>query len=382
MAEEQNRVVKTYPDGVRATLTIDSSNGAILDYSIDNSNKQPNAAAAAVNLQPLEKRVAALEDAPKGAAEAFPRGNYDRSKYNRTVTEEEVENMLTDGTAPEHQGESEQAATLFPQLPEHLRAACCVYECPTAEKIVLKGGVEFVRLSNKEPLEIFCNTTTSEVFAFRDVRTESGEWIVVYPYNMVTKEMDFSPESPFVSSVRKSNYETFLKGGGYKTNILRILESGDPVRMLQEFGLAKVHVSSLADYFTADPHMEWKYEAFILETDSHDRYIRLNQEETRRLFGDEPCTVLKNIADGTLYKLKRESKQYDASDVELPVQDAKYFKAYVLGQIPGIPGTYTIREDFYADMRESMGMVVPVFPTPPKPLEPVADQIKKLLGLS
>ena len=47
MAEEQNRVVKTYPDGVRATLTIDSQNGAILDYSIDNSNKQPNAAAAA-----------------------------------------------------------------------------------------------------------------------------------------------------------------------------------------------------------------------------------------------------------------------------------------------------------------------------------------------
>ena len=41
MTEEQNRVVKTYPDGVRATLTIDSQNGAILDYSIDNSNKQP-----------------------------------------------------------------------------------------------------------------------------------------------------------------------------------------------------------------------------------------------------------------------------------------------------------------------------------------------------
>ena len=62
MAEEQNRVVKTYPDGVRATLTIDSQNGAILDYSIDNSNKQPNAAAGgSVNLQPLEDRVTALE---------------------------------------------------------------------------------------------------------------------------------------------------------------------------------------------------------------------------------------------------------------------------------------------------------------------------------
>lgn len=47
MAEEQNRVVKTYPDGVRATLTLDSQTGAILDYSIDNSNKQANAAATA-----------------------------------------------------------------------------------------------------------------------------------------------------------------------------------------------------------------------------------------------------------------------------------------------------------------------------------------------
>lgn len=61
MAEEQNRVVKTYPDGVRATLTIDSKNGAILDYSIDNSNKQANAVATAVNLQPLTERVTALE---------------------------------------------------------------------------------------------------------------------------------------------------------------------------------------------------------------------------------------------------------------------------------------------------------------------------------
>lgn len=64
MAEEQNRVVKTYPDGVRATLTIDSQNGAILDYSIDNSNKQ-SSPATAVNLQPLENRVAALEAKPE-----------------------------------------------------------------------------------------------------------------------------------------------------------------------------------------------------------------------------------------------------------------------------------------------------------------------------
>ena len=67
MTEEQNTVVKTYPDGVRATLTIDSQNGAILDYSIDNSNKQPNAAAAA-NILGEDGKVKAdlLPDSCKG----------------------------------------------------------------------------------------------------------------------------------------------------------------------------------------------------------------------------------------------------------------------------------------------------------------------------
>ena len=67
MTEEQNRVVKTYPDGVRATLTLDSQTGAILDYSIDNSNKQPNAAAAA-NILGEDGKVKAdlLPDSCKG----------------------------------------------------------------------------------------------------------------------------------------------------------------------------------------------------------------------------------------------------------------------------------------------------------------------------
>lgn len=340
-----------------------------------------------VNLTPLTERVTALENRPVGGVTgAFPKGNYDKSRYNRTVTEEEVENMLNSGTAPKHQGDSEQAAVKFSRLPEHLRAACCAYECPTAEKIMLKGGTEFIRLTDDGyDRSIFCNTTTLEVFVFKRDYINSNEQIVVYPYNMVTAKMSLSPKSSLVTSISVSNYDIYLGHiGEYgHTDILEVLADEDPVRRIQEGMLSTKHISGLSEYFTSDHHLEWMYDKFILETNTDDRYIRLKQGEIRQLFGEEPCTAFKNIANGTLYKLETESKRYDnASEIGLPMPDIKYFKGYVLGQIPGIPGTYTISEEFYADMREAMNMVIPVFPTTPKPIEPVADQIKRLLALS
>ena len=144
MAEEQNRVVKTYPDGVRATLTLDSQTGAILDYSIDNSNKQTNADAAAVNLQPLEKRVAALENAPKGEGGGNSLGVYDKSVYTKVVNESELLSQLT----------SEQQES-YKSLKRICRAAFCWKELSgvktgqdTAEKIVLEDGTVFLRLTD------------------------------------------------------------------------------------------------------------------------------------------------------------------------------------------------------------------------------------------
>lgn len=143
MTEEQNRVVKTYPDGVRATLTLDSQTGAILDYSIDNSNKQPNAAAAAVNLQPLEKRVAALENAPKGEGGENSLGVYDKSVYTKVVNESELLSQLT----------SEQLES-YKRLKRICRAAFCWKNLSgietgqdTAVKIVLEDGTVFLRLN-------------------------------------------------------------------------------------------------------------------------------------------------------------------------------------------------------------------------------------------
>ena len=165
MAEEQNRVVKTYPDGVRATLTLDSQTGAILDYSIDNSNKQSNADAAAVNLQPLEKRVAALEakpeaehvdlntlservaaleNAPKGEGCGNSLGIYDKSVYTKVLNESELLSQLT----------SEQRGN-YKRQNRICRAAFCWKNLSgietgqdTAVKIVLEDGTVFLRLND------------------------------------------------------------------------------------------------------------------------------------------------------------------------------------------------------------------------------------------
>ena len=337
-----------------------------------------------VDLSPLTERVEALERKPNGggAPNAFLRGNYDRSKYNRTVTEEEVEKMLRDGTAPEHSFDREIAADNLQNLPDYMRAACCVYECPTAEKVILKGGVEFVRLSNKEPLQCFCNTTTLEVFVFSDAGQAENSPISAYPYNLLTKEGHFHSDSPFLYSVSNTGYTKVGRGELNADRLRDVLNSEDPVGKIRAGLLNQSNVQNLSDYITSERKGREKYEGFLLETISNERYMPLTPHEQKRLFKDEECVVFKNVLDGTLYKMGLTSKQYDASEVEFSLQDAKYFKGELLGQIPGIPGTYTIREDFYADMRETLNMIVRVSPTTPKPLEPVADQIKKLLGLS
>ena len=352
-----------------------------------------------VNLIPLTERVTALENRPTGGATSpFPKGNYDRSMYNRTVTEEEVEKMLRDGTAPNHQDEGDNEggyltlanpARILPSLPEHVRAACCVYECPTAEKVVLRGGIEFVRMSNKEDsLEVFCNTSTSELFAFYDTKlseSKYNKYISVYPYNKITEKIKFDPRSPLVTSVVKFSYEIYRFNDYYKThdNILDILRSSDPVKELRNTYLSKGKVQYLSDYNTPnDTIIADKFDNFLVEItgDKSKKYFRLSEEEKEGIFQGESCIVFKNIGDGTIYKLGTESRLYDASEVELPMQDTtKYFKGGEFAQIPGIPGTYTIREDFYADLGS---MIIRVIPTNPKPLEPVADQIKKLLALS
>ena len=97
-----------------------------------------------VDLQPLEKRVAALENAPKGEGGGNSLGVYDKSVYTKVVNESELLSQLT----------SEQLES-YKRLNRLCRAAFCWKNLSgietgqdTAEKIVLEDGTVFFRLTD------------------------------------------------------------------------------------------------------------------------------------------------------------------------------------------------------------------------------------------
>ena len=103
-----------------------------------------SAEGGSVDLQPLEKRVAALEKAPKGEGGGNSLGVYDKSVYTKVVNESELLSQLT----------SEQRGN-YERLNRLCRAAFCWKNLSgietgqdTAEKIVLEDGTVFQRLTD------------------------------------------------------------------------------------------------------------------------------------------------------------------------------------------------------------------------------------------
>lgn len=103
-----------------------------------------SAEGGSVDLQPLEKRVAALENAPKGEGGGNSLGVYDKSVYTKVVNESELLSQLT----------SEQQER-YKRLKRICRAAFCWRKLSgietgqdTAEKIVLEDGTVFFRLTD------------------------------------------------------------------------------------------------------------------------------------------------------------------------------------------------------------------------------------------
>lgn len=102
-----------------------------------------SAEGGSVDLQPLEKRVAALENAPKGEGGGNSLGVYDKSVYTKVVNESELLSQLT----------SEQRGN-YERLNRLCRAAFCWKNLSgietgqdTAVKIVLEDGTVFLRLN-------------------------------------------------------------------------------------------------------------------------------------------------------------------------------------------------------------------------------------------
>ena len=102
-----------------------------------------SAEGGSVDLQPLEKRVAALENAPKEEGGGNSLGVYDKSVYTKVLNESELLSQLT----------SEQRGN-YERLNRLCRAAFCWKNLSgietgqdTAVKIVLEDGTVFLRLN-------------------------------------------------------------------------------------------------------------------------------------------------------------------------------------------------------------------------------------------
>ena len=102
-----------------------------------------SAEGGSVDLQPLEKRVAALENAPKEEGGGNSLGVYDKSVYTKVLNESELLSQLT----------SEQRGN-YERLKRICRAAFCWKNLSgietgqdTAVKIVLEDGTVFLRLN-------------------------------------------------------------------------------------------------------------------------------------------------------------------------------------------------------------------------------------------
>ena len=103
-----------------------------------------NAGGGNVDLGPLEARVAALENAPKGEGDGNSLGVYDKSVYTKVVNESELLSQLTSGERENYKS-----------LNRLCRAAFCWRKLSgietgqdTSVKIVLEDGTVFLRLTD------------------------------------------------------------------------------------------------------------------------------------------------------------------------------------------------------------------------------------------
>lgn len=341
MAEEQNRVVKTYPDGVRATLTLDSQTGAILDYSIDNSNKQPNAAAAAVNLQPLEnrvaaleakpeaehvdlnplsERVAALENAPKGEGGVNSLGVYDKSVYTKVVNESELLSQLTG----EQRGNYERLNRLC-------RAAFCWKNLSgietgqdTAEKIVLEDGTVFQRLTDGKLnrnvgglfdvyLSSFFNLSTLQKVDFLRVSLPGLNKVLVVQVESNIEDLSAIVSGQFVGRFFRLEETDYTAEKGHTEDVVTI--ASDAKNLITDTRTLATNAKSTADEAKAAADgvkaaadeakstlrdLKHTVDGLVSDVESHTRYISENASEIRRVerIANEASVKLGKLSEG------------------------------------------------------------------------------------
>ena len=457
-----------------------------------------------VDLQPLEKRVAALENAPKGEGGGNSLGVYDKSVYTKVVNESELLSQLT----------SEQQER-YKRLKRICRAAFCWRKLSgietgqdTAEKIVLEDGTVFLRLTDGKLnrnvgglfdvyLSSFFNHSTLQKVDFLRVSLPGVNKVLVVQVESNIEDLSAIVSGQFVGRFFRLEETDYTAEKGHTEDVVSI--ASDAKNLITDTRTLATNAKSTADEAKAAADgvkaaadeakaaadgvkatlrdLKHTVDGLVSDVESHSNYISENASEIRRVeriakggvlessptsdstgLGARLTAVNEIVADTAhkLEELKERAKDYltksslrigeytnepllsltekffnagvllsDACGDLMRLEDGRFLyqidpdkdnrdedgepyllfacaqdglvyriysrsrykefssqfsvKIGIYGRIPGV-GMYHLRNDYYGSS-DDRGLDWKIVKTIPA-ATPVADQIKKLLGLS
>ena len=463
-----------------------------------------NAGGGNVDLVPLETRVAALENAPKGEGGGNTLGIYDKSVYTKVVNESELLSQLTG----EQRGNYERLNRLC-------RAAFCWKNLSgietgqdAAEKIVLEDGTVFQRLTDGKLnrnvgglfdvyLSSFFNHSTLQKVDFLRISLPGLNKVLVAQVESDTEDLSAIVSGQFVGRFFRLEETDYTAEKGDTEDVVSI--ASDAKTLITDTRTLATNAKSTADgvkaaadgvKLTADEakaaadeakstlrDLKHTVDGLVSDVESHTRYISENASEIRRVeriakggvLESSPTsdstglgarlTAVNEIVADTAHKLeevKERAKDYltksslrigeytnesllsltekffnagvlqgDACGDLMRLEDGRFLyqidpakdkrdedgepylefacaqdglvyriysrsmykefssqfslKIGIYGRIPGV-GMYHLRNDYYGSS-DDRGLDWKIVKTIPA-ATPVADQIKKLLGLS
>ena len=441
-----------------------------------------NAGGGNVDLEPLEARVAALENAPKGEGGGSSLGVYDKSVYTKVVNETELLSQLT----------SEQRGN-YERLNRLCRAAFCWKNLSgietgqdTAEKIVLEDGTVFQRLTDGKLNRnvgglfdvysvSFYNLSTLQKVDFLRVSLPGLNKVMVAQVESDTEDLSAIVSGQFVGRFFRLEETDYTAEKGHTEDVVAI--ASEAKTLITDTRTLATNAKSTADEAKSTLRdLKHTVDGLVSDVESHTRYISENASEIRRVeriakggvlessptsdstgLGARLTAVNEIVADTAhkLEELKERAKDYltksslrigytnksllslteefynagvlldDACGDLMRLEDGRFLsqidpdkdkrdedgepyllfacaqdglvyriysrsmykefssqyslKIGIYGRIPGV-GMYHLRNDYYGSS-DDRGLDWKIVKTIPA-ATPVADQIKKLLGLS
>lgn len=456
-----------------------------------------SAEGGSVDLQPLEKRVAALENAPKGEGDGNSLGVYDKSVYTKVVNETELLSQLT----------SEQRGN-YERLNRLCRAAFCWKNLSgietgqdTAVKIVLEDGTVFLRLNEGKLnrnvggmfdvyLSSFFNHSTLQKVDFLRVSLPGLNKVLVVQVESNIEDLSAIVSGQFVGRFFRLEETDYTAEKGHTEDVVSI--ASDAKNLITDTRTLATNAKATADEAKAAADeakaaadgakstlrdLKHTVDGLVSDVESHSNYISENASEIRRVeriakggvlessptsdstgLGARLTAVNEIVADTAhkLEELKERAKDYltksslrigeytnepllsltekffnagvllsDACGDLMRLEDGRFLyqidpdkdnrdedgepyllfacaqdglvyriysrsrykefssqfslKIGIYGRIPGV-GMYHLRNDYYGSS-DDRGLDWKIVKTIPA-ATPVADQIKKLLGLS